>query len=750
MPINFKKFFQGLKIVPKSGLTSDAKGELEVDDSNSKLHYHNGTSASAVVTEDHSATLENKTIDGDDNTLLNLGLSTLKTELADADTFLVRDASGVVVSGTKAVPTGDVVGTDDAQTLENKDIDADLNTITNIDNDEIKAGAGIEVSKLEALTPDTVIQTDSNGFLESSTIYSTELSHLSGISSNIQDQLDDKLDLAGGTMSGDIDMDSNLINNLGDPVLGTDAANKQYVDSVAQGLNIKASVKAATTSPGTLATSFENGDTIDGVTLVTGDRILIKNQTTQSENGIYVVQASGAPLRSSDASTFSQLVSAFTFVQQGTVNADTGWVCTSNSGTIDIDPVVFVQFSAAGVITVDGQGIELTGTQLSLELDGSTLSKSSSGLKVATGGITNDEISNSANIARSKFASGTNNHVLINDGSGVMSSEARLALVRGGSSIDNTQTNDSTTTGANAQLNAVTGHVRLTDNTLTSLTMIPAPASGGVKFSLYNDTGNAITIINEAGATAANRIITGQGTDITMGIGMSLDFVYDSGSSRWLVIGGVGSSTSSGSGFIKVKGLDISNTTLPTGAVVIDGLTILDGDKVLFTELSSGNNRIYEANESGGSVTSWTALSLYDGASTDPTDGDTVFIQEGDLYADNILLFDGTEFGNLLNQKAELTLLDNMTDEIFLELDTADFKFIMMEYSIERDTDMRTGIFSACSNGSTSDDNDLPIASIGDVGVVIDSTMDGSILKLKYTTTNTGDDAILKRTLRIW
>jgi len=92
----------------------------------------------------------------------------------------------------------------------------------------------------------------------------------------------------------------------------------------------KQSVKVATTTNGTLATAFENGDTIDGVVLATGDRILLKNQSAQTENGIYTVNASGAPTRASDAAVGSHLVQAVVGVEQGTSNQEKFFVCTTN------------------------------------------------------------------------------------------------------------------------------------------------------------------------------------------------------------------------------------------------------------------------------------------------------------------------------------------------------------------------------------------------------------------------------------
>lgn len=151
------------------------------------------------------------------------------------------------------------------------------------------------------------------------------------------------------------------ITNVAEPTLSTDAATKNYVDSVAQGLDVKASVAVATTANITLSGT----QTIDGVAVAAGDRVLVKNQTTASANGIYVV-AAGAWTRSTDADTWAKLVSAFVFVEKGTVGADTGWVSTiDNGGTLGSTAVTFSQFSGAGTYTA-GTGLTLTGTQFSI------------------------------------------------------------------------------------------------------------------------------------------------------------------------------------------------------------------------------------------------------------------------------------------------------------------------------------------------------------------------------------------------
>jgi hypothetical protein len=120
-----------------------------------------------TITETSTSTLSNKTIDGDDNTIQDLALGSLKLNLTDADKFLVRDGSGEVVSNTKNVPTGDVVGTSDTQILSSKSIDADTNTITNIENSDIKSGADIARNKLASGTASHVLINDGSGVMSS-------------------------------------------------------------------------------------------------------------------------------------------------------------------------------------------------------------------------------------------------------------------------------------------------------------------------------------------------------------------------------------------------------------------------------------------------------------------------------------------------------------------------------------------------------------------------------------------------------
>ena len=195
-----------------------------------------------------------------------------------------------------------------------------------------------------------------------------------------------------GSFDGNVNMNTHSITNLANPVNDQDAATKYYVDSTAQGLDPKASVNVSTTVPlGTY--SYNNGTsgvgatitgssigvlTIDTIAVKLNNRVLVKNEPSagafNAYNGIYLCTTEGTAsaayvlTRSTDFNQASEMYSAYTFTEEGYVNADTGWVCTNNSSTpiiIGTTPIVFTQFSGAGTYTA-GAGLTLTGTEFSV------------------------------------------------------------------------------------------------------------------------------------------------------------------------------------------------------------------------------------------------------------------------------------------------------------------------------------------------------------------------------------------------
>ena len=292
---------------------------------------------------------------------------------------------------------------------------------------------------------------------------------------------------------------------------------KAYVDSVAQGLHIKTSCKAATITSDNLSSGFEDGDTIDGVILSTGDRILIKDQSDATENGIYVVKASGAPDRSDDMPAGDTASGDFTFVTEGNVNGDHGFVCTSNSGsdTIGTDNLSFTQFSGAGQITA-GDGLEKSGNTLSIDV------KSNSGIVIDTSELSLDL--------------------------GASSITGTLAVSDGGTGATNAS-------GARTNLGLVIGtDVQAYDAGLTSIAGLTTAAdkmiytTGSDTYATTSLTSFARTLLDDSDATTARG---------TLGAGTVTS------------VGGTGS----------VNGLSLSGTVTSSGNLSLGGtLSINDSD----------------------------------------------------------------------------------------------------------------------------------------------------------------------------
>ncbi len=155
-----------------------------------------------------------------------------------------------------------------------------------------------------------------------------------------------------------VNLNNQKITNLAEPTVATDAATKNYVDNAIQGLDVKASVRVASVSNVAIATAPSS---IDGVTLSNGDRVLLKDQTTGSQNGIYVFTTAGAALtRATDFDNWAEIPGSFTFVEEGTA-AGRGYVCTNNrTGTLGTTAITFTIFSSAGTLSLTPLGNSAT------------------------------------------------------------------------------------------------------------------------------------------------------------------------------------------------------------------------------------------------------------------------------------------------------------------------------------------------------------------------------------------------------
>lgn len=282
---------------------------------------------------------------------------------SQAVTLRPNQSTTYTASRDVQLPPGDaahvLVSADSTQAFTNKTFDADGtgNSITNIENENIKAAAAIALSKLAAVTTSRALVSDGSGFVSAhGSTTSTEVGYLSGVSSAIQGQF--------------------------------------------EGIRWKKPVRVVATANVVIASELENGDTLDGVTLATGDRVLLTAQSTGSQNGIYVVAASGAASRALDADASSEFPGMYVHVNEGTAGADTLWVCSNNENfVLGTDTPSFSRHYFVTAATA-GSALSYTAGVLEVGVDNSTIEVSSDALRVKDAGITNAKIATGIDAAK--------------------------------------------------------------------------------------------------------------------------------------------------------------------------------------------------------------------------------------------------------------------------------------------------------------------------------------------------------------
>ncbi len=337
------------------GNLKNNSGELRITSSSSDTTAISMSGANVTVAGD-------LTISGDDLTMAtNTSGAALIADGTNFNPVVISGDISIGTTGTAAIGSGVIV------------------------NADVNSSAAIEFSKMENLTASRALYSDSNGDVTVSDVTSTELGYLDGVSSAIQTQLDAKQATITGSATT-IDTESltasrAVISNSSQKIAVSDVTSTElgyldgvtsaiqtqmdtkatttYVDNLIAGLRTRIVVEAATTANITLSSDLQNGDTIDGVTLATGDEVLVKNQSTDSQNGIYTVVSSGTASRSTEYDAIAEISGQMVIVNQGTTNDNTMWLCTTNtSATLGSDSISFTKVTPQNV-----GDVTLTGTQ---------------------------------------------------------------------------------------------------------------------------------------------------------------------------------------------------------------------------------------------------------------------------------------------------------------------------------------------------------------------------------------------------
>jgi len=343
---------------------------------------------STVATLTGTQSLTNKTISGSSNTLSNIGNSSL------SNSSVSYGGVSLALGATDATPAFDL------QDATNYPASSISGTIA-----ENQLGSGINAEKI------------GNG-----DVNNTELSYINSLSSNAQTQINTKLtasnnlsDLSSASTSrtnlglgsistqgaNNVTITGGSITGLGSPSNGSDAVNRTYVDNLIAGLKTRIICRVASTANVNLTNALENGDTLDGVTLQTGNRILIRSQTTASENGIYTVPSSGSASRDTDFDTASEISGQIVIIQEGSTNADKIFMCTSDSDlNLGSDSVSFSQVQPSNTGTVTSAGITQSGSEFSIS--GSPIT-SSGNVTLGVNRISATKIGSNSNISDTEF-----------------------------------------------------------------------------------------------------------------------------------------------------------------------------------------------------------------------------------------------------------------------------------------------------------------------------------------------------------
>jgi len=331
-------------------------------------------------------------------TQLDAKQATITGSATTIDTESLTASRAVISNGSQKIAVSDVTDTELGY------LDGVTSAVqTQIDSKQATLTGGATTIASSNLTASRALQSNGSGKVEVSDVTTTELGYLDGVSSAIQTQIDSKqtsdaqlTDIAGltptdsnfivgdgsnfvteagstartslglGTIStqasSNVAITGGSVTGLGSPSNSSDAATKNYVDEAVAGLRTRIIAEVATTANVNLSNGLEAGDSIDGVTLVAGDRVLVKDQSTATENGLYLAVSSGAASRDPEHDTIAELSGGLVVVNQGTANDNKIFLCTTDStGSVGSTNITYTQVTPSNTGTVTSIGIADSG-----------------------------------------------------------------------------------------------------------------------------------------------------------------------------------------------------------------------------------------------------------------------------------------------------------------------------------------------------------------------------------------------------